>query len=178
MREEVAQLLKNPDFMERITDEQDKEKVKEIFLEKGIDLSHEEVDDVGKEIYDSLVLASKLSDKQVENISGGDNWFKDKFHAVSNKVHAVANWGRKKVGLPTPEEEQAEKEERERNEQILQENSQEDTWMQIADRNKGKLAIGATALTLCAVYGVKNIKRYLNKSRKKKNWINSQKSDE
>ncbi len=168
MRAEVSELLKDPEFMEKIMDEKDKEKVKELFSGRKVDLSDEELNNIGKEIYDSLVLASELSEKETEIVSGG----------VWDKLHAGANWLRKKVGLATPEEKQALQDQIKENKQILQESEMPDTWVDIADRNKGKLAVGAVALTLCAVYGVKSIKKYLNKSRKKKNWINNQKLGE
>ncbi len=159
MRAEVLELLKDPEFLEKVVEENDKEKLKTIFLEKGVNLSGEELDNIGKEIYDSMVLASELSEKEIENVSGG---------GFFDKLHSGTNWLRKKVGLPTSEEEQAVRDNIAKNAQMYQEAETPDTWVDIADRNKGKLAVGAVAVTLCAVYGVKNIKRYLKKSRKKK----------
>lgn len=164
LRAEVLELLKNPEFLEKVMEENNKEKLKKLFLEKGVSLNVEELDNVGKEIYDSLVLASKLSEGETESVSGGG---KDK------KIESVSSvgfwdWCKKKVGLPTSEQEQALHDNMAENVKLYQEAETPDTWFDIADRNKGKLAVGAVAVTLCAIYGVKNIKRYLNKSRKKK----------
>lgn len=148
MKREVMELLEDPDFMEEVMEKEDSKSVKELFSEKGLELSLDEIDEIGKELYSSLVLAYRLSDDQSSEISGGNGPEKNQ---DNNKP-------------PISQREVIRR-------QIMEIGNQTDTVKDIVNRNKGWVALGAVSLFVGSFYGLKTLIRYIENVKNKKNWI-------
>lgn len=156
LKEEVINLLKEPDFIKKVMEEEKLENVKELFSEKGIELSLEEIEEIGKEIYSSLVLAYRLSEYQSSKITGGVNE-----GAVSQNISSAD------VSVQSPSAQQ----QIEMLNQQIAEASIQDTPKDILNRNKGKIAVGAVSLFVGTFYSLKMLVRYIENIKNKKNWI-------
>lgn len=137
-------ILKDPQFMEKIMNQKDKNKVKTLFSEKGVELSLDEIDGIGQEIYYSLLAAYRLSDEESVNISGGGGPNGQDKQEMINDLQ-----------------------------QQLDEANKPDTVQKIFARNKGLVVLGGISLWVVSFYGVKTIARYIKSIRNKKNWIGS-----
>jgi hypothetical protein len=76
MRKEIIDQIKNEKFVEKILNTETPEEVKKAFKENNIDISDAELKELGGDMYHALkgiseLPDSKVSDKELEKISGG-----------------------------------------------------------------------------------------------------------
>lgn len=142
------ELLEDHDFMEEVMEKEDSKSVKELFSEKGLELSLDEIDEIGKELYSSLVLAYRLSDTQSAEITGGNG--PEKNQDNNNPPISQKELIRR---------------------QIMEIGGQTDTWKDVLNRNKAKVVVGGVALFIGSFYGLKTLIRYIENVKNKKNWI-------
>lgn len=71
MNEKVIEKLKNPDFFKELVIMSDESKVKEAFKSSGIEISNDDLNDIKEFINVVLESSSKLSEEDLNEISGG-----------------------------------------------------------------------------------------------------------
>ena len=69
--EKLSNILKDEDFIEKIFTTATPTEVKELFQEKGLDLSDEETEKVIEIFEKNIETADSLPDEQLQRISGG-----------------------------------------------------------------------------------------------------------
>ena len=75
---DLKTLLSDKDFMKGIVEMETPEEVQKAFKDKGVELSTEQVQEIGEIINATLEKGSTLSESELEEISGGGNkTFKD-----------------------------------------------------------------------------------------------------
>lgn len=72
---DLKTLLSDKDFMKGIVEMETPEEVQKAFKDKGVELSTEQVQEIGEIINATLEKGSTLSESELEEISGGGNSF-------------------------------------------------------------------------------------------------------
>ncbi len=143
MDEKIIELLKQPDFMNKIINEDDVFKVKSFFKEEGIDISDEDLKKLGNIIYHSLDTISQLSEEDMKNISGGAD---------------------------PPTSESSNKETTGTSPNTPAELTKKEKIFEAIHENKGYIIVGSVSLCVGTIYSIKTVMRRVRKNREK-SWI-------
>ncbi len=68
----LAELMQDKDFMKKILEAATEEEVKKLFSERGVELGEGDIELLAKIISQAAENEGKLSEKDLENISGGE----------------------------------------------------------------------------------------------------------
>ncbi|MDR1627461.1 MAG: hypothetical protein LBR79_01645 [Oscillospiraceae bacterium] len=71
MNDKIKEKLKNKDFLKKIIGLETKEEVKKAFSEEGLEISEQEVEEIGEYINACVDKLSKMPEDDLEKISGG-----------------------------------------------------------------------------------------------------------
>lgn len=93
---DLKTLLSDKDFMKGIVEMETPEQVQKAFKDKGVEISTEQVQEIGKIINATVEKGSALSEDELEGVSGGSDFvdgLKAPFKAVGNAKGAGGKAG-------------------------------------------------------------------------------------